>query len=184
MFNIKPINDQFYTVTSSWKCPLTDVTQWMSRTETLSTHLGILPEAVTSALCCSSSLSAYLLILIPKLLSALICQRAFVFVCEFLVSSDPPTVLFCRHGTAHNGLVGTFAVCGRREKSGLSEIPSSTLSRKLRSRYLVEGGLLCRSDYILINFLQWEGTYFLAWRWYWHLGFQRNLTKILILMKS
>lgn len=102
-------------MTSSWTCPLTDVTQWMSWTETLSTHLGILPEAVTSALCCSSSLSAYLLILIPKLLSALICQRAFVFVCEFLVSNDPPTVLFCRHGTAHNGLVGTFAVCGRRE---------------------------------------------------------------------
>lgn len=149
-------------MTSSW--PLTGVTQRMSRTETLSTHLGILPEAVTSALCCSSSLSVYLLILIPKLLSALICQRPFVFVCEFLVSNDPPTVLFYRHDTAHNRLVAV--------RVGLSGIPFSTLSRKLRSRYLVEGGLLCRSNHNLINFLQWEGTYFLAWRWHWYLGFR------------
>lgn len=115
------------------------------------------------------SLSVYLLILIPKLLSALICQRPFVFVCEFLVSNDPPTVLFCRHGT--------FAVRGRRE-SRTPGISFSTLSRKLRSRYLVYGSLLCRYNYNLINLIQWEGTYLLAWRWHWHLGFHCDLTKI------
>lgn len=110
------------------------------------------------------SLSVYLLILIPKLLSALICQRPFVFVCEFLVSNDPPphhSVLQTRQGSQWS----------RRHvrclwspwEFELSRIPSSTLSRKLRSRYLVEGGLLCRSDYILINFLQWEGTYSTSW---------------------
>lgn len=139
-------------------CPLTDVTQWMSRTETLSTHLGILPEAVTSFLCCSSSLSlsVRLLILIPPLFSALICQRPFVFVCEFLVSNDPParppTVLFYRH------CLQWYRRHARRESLRSQPNPAS---------WILSISEVCCVGPITL-WLTFSRTPVSARRWYWH----------------